>query len=87
MLEEDNEYEADDDDDQHVEVSTRHTIDINGLFHAMENIQKRLLKQMESWSEMKPVLEEVVRLLHKKYLRKRFNYPCLTRNGLQAVAQ
>ena len=86
---EDNEYAVvdDDDDDQDAEVSARHTLDINGLFHAMENIQKRLLMQLESWRETEPLLEEVVRLFHKMHLRKSFNYQCLVRNGLQAVAQ
>ena len=36
-------------------VSFRHCLEINGMFHAMENVKKRMLNHLKSWPTYKKV--------------------------------
>ena len=60
-----------------ITISLRHVLDVSGLFHMNENIQKRLLTQLPSWSLAKKPLEAMLCVFHARQSRRRFVRRCL----------
>ena len=63
--------------ESNVTISLRHVLDVIGLFHMNENIQKRLLTQLPSWSLAKKPLEAMLCVFHARQSRRRFVRRCL----------
>ncbi len=53
-------------------ISFNHVIDVDGLFHAVELIQKRMLSQLPCWKPVKPLLESACVVFHSFQSRNRF---------------
>ena len=58
-------------------LSLAHIMDIAGIFHALDNIEKRMLSQLVSFQYWKKPYESSVNCFHRVYLRKRFKNQCL----------
>jgi hypothetical protein len=76
-----------DNDDETIFVSFRHTLHCDGLFHPLENIQKRLLRHFVLWDVMKPRLESACVIFHRPSTRKRFRTTCMGRADQQEDAK
>ena len=50
---------------------------INGVFHTIENIQKRLLVHIKCWEAIKKPLESMCFVFHRYFTRRRFIRRCL----------
>ena len=58
-------------------LSLTHIVDIAGTFHAIDNIEKRMLDQLQSYKDNKQAFGALVICFHRPYLRKRFLYNCI----------
>ena len=59
-------------------ISLTHIFDVAGIFHIVDNMEKRMLMQIPSFQDHKKGFESVVVCYHRPYLRKRFVSLCLT---------
>ena len=64
-------------DDMDVKLDFSKAFDINGVFHTIENIQKRLLLQLNCWTVVKKPLESLCFVFHRYFTRRRFVKRCL----------
>ena len=78
-LEQDNELDFDQDDAHTADpiISLAGVIDIAGVFHVVDLIEKRLLGQLKSYVTWQKHFESAVLCFHRVYLRKRFRNDCL----------
>ena len=53
-------------------ISLAHVLDVAGIFHVVDLIEKRLLQQIKSYKFWLKHLESAVTVFHREYLRKRF---------------
>ena len=58
-------------------ISLAHILDIAGVMHQIDNIEKRMLLQIASWTSKKKHFEAAITVFHRPYLRKRFVNTCL----------
>ena len=61
-----------------VPLSTKQCLHIPGTFHLLENIQKRILGTMQTWDEVRPLMESMCHCFHYNHVRERFISGCLT---------
>ena len=58
-------------------ISLTQIIDVAGVFHIVDNIEKRMLGHIMSYQEHQKEFESLVTIYHRPYLRKRFRNNCL----------
>ena len=65
------------------ELSTKkECLHIPGTFHLLENIQKRILNTMQTWEEIRPLMESLCHCFHYNHVRERIVLGCLTGHRL-----
>lgn len=47
-----------------LQLSTKECLHIPGTFHLLENIQKRILNTMQTWEEIRPLMESLCHCFH-----------------------
>ena len=60
-------------------ISLAHIIDVAGVFHIIDLIEKRMLAQLASYVLWQKHFESAVNCYHRPYLRRRFVNRCLSR--------
>jgi hypothetical protein len=71
------EHLEDDHLDPSSSVGLRKTLDVPGTYHAIDNIQKRVLDALPHWGEMKSIIEGLCQAFHYQYIRDAFISECL----------